>query len=454
MRVIVGMSGGVDSSLAAALLCQQGHDVIGVTLQLYDYDTTLEETDPSKRHCHPLAFIDAARQVCANLGIPHHLLSHQHIFQSEIIDPFMESYRQGKTPLPCATCNRDVKTSALYDMMAELRADAMATGHYVRRIDVDGHAHIHQGQDVIRDQSFFLFALGSHYFDKMLFPLGAYSKAETRAKAQELGLLVADTPASQDLCFIAKKSYKTLFDAAHGDIIHIDDGRVLGQHQGVTGFTIGQRQGLGIGGQSESLHVVALDVKKNQVVVGPRHHLACSVIHLDQVNWLAPELLPTHISSGVHASCERSGGSEDRHQQQDGMGQENAADAGVGGNAGGGGCGDGGCGGENAEQNPDTAALASQHGHGENDMAEKGSAENSNLPHIQDIQVKVRSSSRAVPAKIHLLGDSAIIYLENPDYAISPGQACVFYHGTRLLGGGWISERTRSDACRNQKASA
>ena len=205
VRVIVGMSGGVDSSLVAALLCQQGHDVIGVTLQLYDYDTTLEETDPSKRHCHPLAFIDAARQVCANLGIPHHLLSHQHIFQSEIIDPFMESYRQGKTPLPCATCNRDVKTSALYDMMAELGADAMATGHYVRRIDVDGHVHIHQGQDVIRDQSFFLFALGSHYFDKMLFPLGAYSKDETRAKAQELGLLVADTPASQDLCFIAKK---------------------------------------------------------------------------------------------------------------------------------------------------------------------------------------------------------------------------------------------------------
>ncbi len=449
MRVIVGMSGGVDSSLAAALLCQQGHDVIGVTLQLYDYDTTIEETDPSKRHCHPLAFIEDARHVAKKLGIPHHLLSHQHIFRSEIIDPFMQSYRQGKTPLPCAKCNRDVKTSALYNMMTEFGADAMATGHYVRRIDVDGQVHIHQGQDAIRDQSFFLFALGSHYFDKMLFPLGAYSKAETRAKAQELGLSVADTPASQDLCFIAKKSYKTLFNAAHGDIIHVDDGRILGQHQGITGFTIGQRQGLGIGGQSESLHVVALDVAKNQVVVGPRHHLACSVIHLDQVNWLAPELLPAQ--RGEHDSCQGSAhrGSEDRSRQSQKYEENPRSEDFCGASTGGSSSCDLSSGDENAEKQSDISQLASHRGHGEN-----GATENGNVPHIQDIQVKVRSSSRAVPAKIHLLGDSAIIYLENPDYAISPGQACVFYHGTRLLGGGWISERTRSDAYLRQKESA
>ncbi|MBM3631883.1 MAG: tRNA 2-thiouridine(34) synthase MnmA [Alphaproteobacteria bacterium] len=444
MRVIVGMSGGVDSSLAAALLCQQGHDVIGVTLQLYDYDTTLEETDPSKRHCHPLAFIEDARQVAKNLGIPHHLLSHQYIFQSEIIDPFMESYRQGKTPLPCAKCNRDVKTSALYNMMGEFGADAIATGHYVRRIDVDGQVHIHQGQDLIRDQSFFLFALGIHYFDKMLFPLGAYSKAETRAKAQELGLSVADTPASQDLCFIAKKSYKTLFTATPGDIIHIGDGRILGQHQGVTGFTIGQRQGLGIGGQSESLHVVALDVAKNQVVVGPRHHLACSVIHLDQVNWLAPELLS--LRSSVVNPADPSwiqGMNQSKHHQQGGTGNAEAEhrkrkDDG------------GHCVTDQAEYPSNRDGLESPHGHGVSGNTDHVSAFR-NAPHIQDIQVKVRSSSRSVPAKIHLRGDSAIIYLENPDYAISPGQACVFYHGTRLLGGGWISERTRSDALSQKK---
>jgi tRNA-specific 2-thiouridylase len=203
------------------------------------------------------------------------------------------------------------------------------------------------------------------------------------------------------LCFIAKKSYKTLFTATPGDIIHIDDGRILGQHQGVTGFTIGQRQGLGIGGQSESLHVVDLDVAKNQVVVGPRHHLACSVIHLDQVNWLAPELLPA--GSGVR-SCKNT----QNPTSSDGNGD-------------------------------------SLHSHEHDNVSPQVG-----VVHIQDIQVKVRSSSRAVPAKIHLRGDSAIIYLENPDYAISPGQACVFYHGTRLLGGGWISERTRSD-CHSQR---
>ncbi len=361
MRVIVGMSGGVDSALTAALLKQQGHDVIGVTLQLYDYDTTLEETDPSKRHCHPLAFIQDARQVASDLDIPHHVLSHQHIFQSKIIDPFIQSYKQGKTPLPCAKCNRDVKTAALYAMMEELGGDALATGHYVRRIDVDGCVQIHQGQDPIRDQSFFLFTLETHYFQKMHFPLGHYSKTDTRAKALDFGLNVADTPASQDLCFIAKKSYKTLFQAAPGDIVHVDDGRILGQHQGVTGFTIGQRQGLGIGGSTESLHVLQLDIEKNRVVVGPRHHLARSVIYLDDVNWIAHDLQTPSCPDREHA-----------------------------------------------------------------------------------IAVKIRSSGRAVPASVSLHSGlaTAVVHLENPDYAVSPGQACVFYQGTRLLGGGWISDRT------------
>ena len=358
MKVIVGMSGGVDSALVAALLKQQGHDVVGVTLQLYDYATTLEETDPSKRHCHPLAFIDAAKQVAADLGIEHHVLHHQHIFQSQIIDPFMESYKQGKTPLPCAKCNRDVKTAALYTVMQDMGADVLATGHYVRRIEVDGHVHIHQGQDPLRDQSFFLFALGAHYFDKMLFPLGHYSKSETRAKAQDLGLIVAGTPASQDLCFISKKSYKTLFQDQPGDIVHKDDGRILGQHRGVTHFTIGQRQGLGIGGQSESLHVLDLDVENHRVIVGPRHHLARSDIDLQDVNWIAHDLQGHADLDQKHAVC-----------------------------------------------------------------------------------VKIRSSGRAVPATLHMYSGlrAAQVHLENPDYAIAPGQACVFYQGSRLLGGGWIA---------------
>jgi tRNA-specific 2-thiouridylase len=360
VRFIVGMSGGVDSSLTAALLKQQGHDVIGVTLQLYDYETTLEETDPSKRHCHPLAFIQDARDVANKLGIEHRVLSHQHIFQSQIINPFIESYKKGHTPLPCAKCNRDVKTAALYAVMQELGAEALATGHYVRRIDAGHGVQIHQGQDPIRDQSFFLFALENHYFEKMHFPLGHYSKSETRSKALDFGLSVAETPASQDLCFIAKKSYKTLFEATPGDIVHIDDGRVLGTHQGVTGFTLGQRQGLGIGGQSESLHVISLDVPNNRVIVGPRHHLAQSHIHLENVNWIAHDL-----------------------------------------------------------QNPSSPDTS------------------------HSIGVKIRSSGRGMPAtvSVHSGLKTALVSLESPDYAIAPGQACVFYQGTRLLGGGWIAEQ-------------
>lgn len=354
MRIIVGMSGGVDSSLTAALLKQQGHDVIGVTLQLYDYEQSWEDTDPSKRHCHPLAFIQDARQVADHLGIEHHVLHHQHHFQSTIIDPFMKAYEKGHTPLPCATCNRDVKTSALYEIMQSMGADAMATGHYVRRVDMGSYVQIHQGHDEMRDQSFFLFALGMHFFDKLYFPLGAYSKQDTRQQAMQFRLNVATTPASQDLCFIAKKSYKTMFEPIPGDIVHIDTHQIVGQHQGITNFTIGQRQGLGIGGQQVPLHVIDIDRATNRVWVGPRERLARKAFALEDVNWIAPDL----------------------------QGDEHA------------------------------------------------------------LHVKIRSSGKAVPAKVILDRHKrhAHVHLENPDYAIAPGQACVFYSATRLLGGGWIRE--------------
>jgi len=348
------MSGGVDSSLTAALLQKQGHEVIGVTLQLYDYEQSFEETDPSKRHCHPLAFIQDAKQVAAHLGIEHHVLHHQKQFQDTIITPFMQAYEKGHTPLPCATCNRDIKTSALYDVMQSMGADALATGHYVRRVDMGHHVQIHQGQDEMRDQSFFLFALGNHFFDRMYFPLGGYSKSDTRQQALDFGLNVAATPASQDLCFIAKKSYKTMFDPVPGDIVHIDTQQVVGTHQGITNFTIGQRQGLGIGGQSTPLHVVAIDRHTQRVWVGPRERLARTSLNLEQVNWLAPD-----IEGDTHA-----------------------------------------------------------------------------------LHIKVRSSGKAVPAVVTLcrLDQTAHVQLQTPDYAIAPGQACVFYSATRLLGGGWIQE--------------
>lgn len=351
MRIIVGMSGGVDSSLTAALLKKQGHDVIGVTLQLYSYEESLEEVDPQKKNCHPSAFIRDAQRVCSDLGIPHHLIDQQALFQSRIIHSFMKDYQEGRTPLPCAKCNKDVKSAVLYGMMQDLSADALATGHYVRRIEVDGMVQLHQGQDVRRDQSFFLFALEFNQLVASYFPLGHHSKEETRAQAADFGLNVALTPASQDLCFIAKKSYKTLFTPRPGEIHHID-GRLMGKHEGMERYTIGQRQGLGIGGATDPLYVVRLDASENRVIVGPKENLARTSILLKDVNWIAP----------------------DKKESQ------------------------------------------------------------------YDLSVKIRSSGRAMPARINLNNamSEASVILAQPDYAVSPGQACVFYDGTRVLGGGWI----------------
>lgn len=358
MRIIVGMSGGVDSALTAALLKKRGMDVIGVTLQLYSYKEKVEETDPHKKHCHPLAFIHEAQKVANHLGIPHHVVNQEALFQSHIIDPFMESYKKGKTPLPCVRCNRDVKTALLYQMMQELGAEGIATGHYVRRVEVDGMVQLHQGQDLKRDQSFFLFALTREQLQVMHFPLGQYSKEETRAQALDLGLSVAHTPASQDLCFIAKRSYKTLFEPLPGEIYHVE-GHPLGTHQGLQGYTVGQRQGLGIGGQSDPLYVIRLDTKNNRVIVGPRECLARTRIDLEEVNWLALEQQSVEDGEKIH-----------------------------------------------------------------------------------NVGVRIRSSGMTLPARVTLAqgGEGAVVELEKPDYAVAPGQACVFYQGTRLLGGGWITD--------------
>ena len=298
-RVIVGMSGGVDSTLAAALLKESGYDVIGVTLKLYSYEENVEETPEAKRECHPTNFIQHAQEAASLLGIEHHVIQEEDLFKAEIIDPFVNAYQQGRTPLPCAKCNRDVKTAALWRAMEALDGHYIATGHYVQRVQAEHGAELHRGVDLRRDQSFFLFMLTYEHIQRHLFPLGGFSKDETRHHAAQRGLKNAQLKASQDLCFMAKTSYQSWIHSQEvplkpGRILH-EDGRVLGEHKGLEYFTIGQRQGLGIGGFEDPLYVTGMNLDTHDLIVGPRTSLGRNVIFLEEINWVAPDKMGVEI---------------------------------------------------------------------------------------------------------------------------------------------------------------
>ncbi|MAI62084.1 MAG: tRNA 2-thiouridine(34) synthase MnmA [Micavibrio sp. TMED27] len=291
-RVVVAMSGGVDSSVAAALLHEQGYDVIGVTLQLYDMG---EKTTASKTCCAGQDIYDA-KKVADERGFPHYVLNYESNFKQSVIDDFADSYIRGETPIPCVTCNQTVKFRDLLKVAKDLGADCMATGHYIKRtLSEDGHAQLHRAHDHAKDQSYFLFATTQEQLDFLRFPLGGWSKTKTREEAERLGLITADKPDSQDICFVPDGNYAKIVKSIHpesetpGDIVHLD-GRIIGQHKGIINYTIGQRKGLGIGGgiseNNEPLYVIRIDADKNEVIVGPKEALARNVIHIDNCNWL------------------------------------------------------------------------------------------------------------------------------------------------------------------------
>ncbi|HGG04185.1 MAG TPA: tRNA 2-thiouridine(34) synthase MnmA, partial [Aliiroseovarius sp.] len=286
--VVVAMSGGVDSSVVAALLVDQGYDVIGVTLQLYDHGAALAK----KGACCAGADIHDARMVADRLGIPHYVLDYENIFQDAVIEDFADSYLAGATPVPCIRCNERVKFQDLLGTARDLGADCMATGHYVQRFDGPSGAELHRAADPVRDQSYFLFSTTPAQLDYLRFPLGHLkTKAETRALAHSYGLDVADKPDSQDICFVPDGNYAGVIEklrpgaAEPGDIVDMD-GTILARHNGVLHYTIGQRRGLGIGGLADPLYVVRLDVEKRQVIVGPKSALATRTIPVQQINWL------------------------------------------------------------------------------------------------------------------------------------------------------------------------
>jgi tRNA-uridine 2-sulfurtransferase len=351
-RVVVAMSGGVDSSVAAALVAEAGYETVGVTLQLYDHGAAVSRPGS----CCAGQDIRDARRVADRLGIAHYVLDYEQRFRRQVIEDFADSYAAGETPIPCVRCNERIKFGDLLETARGLGAAALVTGHYVRRMRGADGPELHRAADAARDQSYFLFATTREQLDFLRFPLGGLPKSETRAIAERVGLAVSAKPDSQDICFVPQGRYAAIVEklrpeaAEPGEIVHLD-GRVLGRHRGVIHYTVGQRRGLGVGTVGAPLYIVRLDAAARQVVVGPHAALAKDRVRLRALNWLGH--LPIQ-EQGVR------------------------------------------------------------------------------------LQAKLRSASEPAEARLARADSGGLLEFDVPQMGVAPGQAAVFYQGSRVLGGGWI----------------
>ena len=300
-RIVVAMSGGVDSSVTAALLVNAGFDVIGLTMQLYDHGKALQK----KGACCAGSDINDARSVANKLGIPHYVLNYETLFQDQVMEDFADAYLKGQTPIPCVKCNQTVKFTDMFDRAKKLGASAMATGHYIRRKRKFGKPALYRGIDNFKDQSYFLFATTTEQLEFLRFPLGSLTKDETRNVAKLYGLDVAEKPDSQDICFVPEGKYADVVRKLRpgsidkGDIVDVK-GNILGQHNGIIDYTIGQRKGIGVGGRKgvedkdSILYVIELDSHQNRVIVGPKEYLKCKEIEINECNWITSKFKKTN----------------------------------------------------------------------------------------------------------------------------------------------------------------